>query len=108
MTNEVYLRDIGFIVRRRPNYLSLSYEELGDQFHAELFLHRRAEWSTNLFIMSELSALIGIHGMAGFNAYKDIERAVRSGELQVELKEPDYTFVSRRGTAAAPLQDLHT
>ncbi|MDR5761549.1 hypothetical protein [Caballeronia sp. LZ035] len=108
MTNEVYLRDIGFIVRRRPDYLNLSYEELGNRFHAELFLDRRAEWSTNLFIMPELSALIGIHGMAGFDAYEDIERAVRSGELQVELKEPEHVFVSREVLPPPPRARTYT
>lgn len=50
--------------------------------------------------MTELCALIDVYGMERFDAYEDIERAILSGELQVERNPPTQAFA--RGESLPP------
>lgn len=92
MKNEVCLRDLGFTIRRRLDFHQRSIGDRAGSIEADVFLHRRTEWSTDLIVMTELCALIDIHGMECFDAYEDIERAILSGELQVEWNQPTRVF----------------
>ncbi|MDR5757246.1 hypothetical protein [Caballeronia sp. LZ035] len=92
MKNEVYLRDLGFTLRRPPDFHQRSFGDRAGSIDADVFLHRRTEWSTDLAVMTELCALIDLHGFERFDAYEHIERAILSGELQVEWNPPTRVF----------------